>query len=76
MQYRELWEYKRSVETNKIQLSHFWLGKKRMRGEGGRKQEEEEGRGEEEDQIQVCFVLESWVFGFLRFGMEISCSFV
>ena len=51
-----------SVETNKIHLSHsFWLGKNRMRGEEGRKQEEEEeeeGEGEE-DQNQGMFCLES-----------------
>ena len=61
MQYGELWEYKRSMETNKIHLSHFWLGQNRMRGEEGRKQEEEEeeeGEGEE-DQNQGMFCLEN-----------------
>ena len=38
----------------KFILSHFWLGQNRMRGEEGRKQEEEE-----EDQNQGIFCLES-----------------
>ena len=45
------------METNKIHLSHFWLGQNRIRGEEGRKQEEEEeeeGEGEE-DQNQGMF---------------------
>ena len=47
--------------TNKIHLSHFWLGQNRMRGEEWRKQEEEEeeeGEGEEV-QNQGMFCLES-----------------
>ena len=59
MQYGELWEYKRRVETNKIHLSHFWLGKRRRGEEGRKEEEEEEERGEgEEDQTKVCFHLE------------------
>ena len=39
------------------------------RGRRGRKKEEEKKK------IRYVFALESWVIGFLRFGMEISCSF-
>ena len=42
-----------------------------------REEEEEEGRGEEEDQrFRYVFALKSWVFGFLRFGLENCSSFV
>ena len=41
---------------------------------------EEQGRGRRRrrrrsQKSRYVFALESWVFGFLRFGMEISCSF-
>ena len=43
------------------------------KGEKKRKKKEEEKK---KIKFKYVFALESWVFGFLRFDMEISCSFV
>ena len=55
----------------------IWLGKKCRREENrGKKSKEEEEEEEGEDKkFRYVFALESWVIEFLRFGMEISCSF-
>ena len=43
------------------------------KGEKKRKKKEEEKK---KIKFRYVFALESWVFGFLRFGMEICCSHV
>ena len=68
-----------SHETNQNHIFGFiWLGKKRRREKNRQKKSKEEEEEEEEGEDQkfmYVFALESWVIEFLRFGMEISCSF-
>ena len=72
-----------SHETNQNHIfGLIWLGQKRRREENrGKKSKEEEEEEEEEEErkdqkkFRYVFALESWVIEFLRFGMEISCSF-
>ena len=70
----EILEYKNG--KNKKPNS-FWSPKARAHVLERR---EEQGRGRRRrrrriPKIMYVFALESWVIGFLRFGMEISCSF-
>ena len=69
-----------SHETNQNHIfGLIWLGKKRRReenrGKKSKEEEEEEEEGEDQKKFRYVFALESWVIEFLRFGMEISCSF-
>ena len=68
-----------SHETNKNHaFGLIWLEKKSRREENrGKKskQEEEEEEEGEDQKFRYGFALESWVIEFLRFGMEIRCSF-
>ena len=48
MQYGELREYKRRVKTNKIQLSHFWLGQNVGEEKKGEKKRKKRKKKEKE----------------------------
>ena len=68
-----------SHETNQNHIfCLIWLGKKcrweENRGKKSKEEEEEEEEGEDQ-KFRYVFALESRVIEFLRFGMEISCSF-
>ena len=56
------------------QNNSFWSPKARAPrfGEESKGEEEEKEKGGGEEENQGMFVLESSVFGFLRFGMKIS----
>ena len=76
MQLRQSLAYKRGETKAKLILSHILVrATVERREEQGRGREGRRRRRRRSPKIRYVFALESWVIGFLRFGMEISCSF-